>query len=42
MGKSENNLIYRMYCGQWPESWEMHTTNLVYEGMWVLKVKAIS
>ena len=41
-GKSENSGFFRDYSSLWPESWYMQTTNWVYEGMWVLKVKVIS
>ena len=42
IGKSENSGFFRNYCSLWPESWDMQTTNWVYDGMWVFKVKVIS
>ena len=40
--KGENIGFFRNYCRQWPQNWQMQTTNWVSEDMWVFKVKVIS
>ena len=40
--ENENSGFFRNYCSQWPESLYEQTSNWIYEGMWVLKVKVIS
>ena len=39
IGKSENSGCFSNYCSKWPESGLEQTSNWIYEGIWVLKVK---
>ena len=42
MGNSENNGFFGNYCCLRSETWQIHTTNEVYKGVQVFKVKVIS